>query len=890
MSVMRAVVLSALLGLLQQEGDPRALVELLESDDPALRDRAVSELKKLGERARPALEKSPSPHARDLLAWLDWEPLVPDAMRREDPALIEKLAGSGSRHRVVVEERLIPPAAIPRLLLDPDPWISRAAVHKYLQVDDRVQTAIPWSRRSFDAALELLRRWPKHACDLSCRLTHPLWLRETRNLLRLQADVRDREAIRGLLRSESLEVRISGACLLKDDGAAAEEDLLALLPKAGEFRRDILQALHGTTSARAVPVLAPFLAVEERDLRESAIGLLANIGGPEVARLLLEEIRSPRRAEWDLLEGLVRLGVREAVGPMLERLGGNRPEQPFLIRAILRLAGEEGVDRVFEKLLPKGASDVGMQTLNLEGLPPVLDPGRGRRLLAFCSGEGGRGELAQQLLSLVPQEPLQPLLREILARSRDEALLQAALRYGNDSSAAKEWAGRAIREEGHPLFWEAARILEKHPRAEPAVLARVAREKRGYGFLEAFASEGDVGALVRMLEDQENPHATGSILIALWKWGGAAGRAAVLKNLEHPDSRRRRCAFDVLLEFEPSEGRRRLEKWLTDPGHSVEDWEAREYSDRFEAGATPLLRLLWDRDLPEAVRDELERHFLLHGTPESATDVLHVLQSQGQDWALRVLLDWGDGEAEQVLEARLRDGSATLGLFEVGMQRGLASCRLAAEQWLRDPDPRSVAAGLGAMTRLAWCPDVPAVLRIARTETPTLRRAAVRVLRAVRAREAAPLFRDILADSFHDFVLAGEAALGLERLGERDWRAGVERFLDVPKLDWRAAALLDFVDGAEAFTAVPFERNPVVMHGTLVVSAGKLREWTGREVVLTEAAREIVKDGMDDSFEISMPGVLENFIWDKPLGAYWSGGKIVVCSGEEAVARRRALR
>ncbi|HLF93448.1 MAG TPA: hypothetical protein VJB14_08295, partial [Planctomycetota bacterium] len=96
--------------------------------------------------------------------------------------------------------------------------------------------------------------------------------------------------------------------------------------------------------------------------------------------------------------------------------------------------------------------------------------------------------------------------------------------------------------------------------------------------------------------------------------------------------------------------------------------------------------------------------------------------------------------------------------------------------------------------------------------------------------------------------------------------------------------------GAEAFTAVPFERNPVVMHGTAVVSAGKLREWTGREVVLTEAAREIVKDGMDDNFERSMPGILEKFMWDTPLGAYWNGGKIVICSGEEAVARRRALR
>ncbi|HLF93119.1 MAG TPA: hypothetical protein VJB14_06645, partial [Planctomycetota bacterium] len=745
MRVMWAVVLSALLGLLQQGGDPRALVELLESDDPAARDRAVSELKKLGERARPALEKSPSPHARDVLSWLDWEPLVPDAMRREDPALIEKLAGSGSRHRVVVEERLIPPAAIPRLILDPDPWISRAAVHKYLQVDDRVQPAIPWSRRSFDAALELLRRWPKHACDPSCRSAHPKWLRETRNLLQLQADVRDREAIRGLLRSEALEVRIIAACLLKDDGAPAEEELLALLPKAGEFRKDILQALHGTTSARAVPVLAPFLSGRERDLRVSAIGLLAKIGGAEVARLFLEEIRSSRHVEWDLLDGLARLEVREVVGPLLEHLVDEPPFPGATIRSILRLAGEEGIDRIFERLPGKGRARFELETVDLEGLPPVLDPGRARRLLNFCSEKDGRAGLARQLLPLVPRERLQPQFRGILSGSGVEGLLRAALKYCDDHAAVKAWAGRTIREEGHPLFWEAARILEKHPRAEPAVLARVAREKTGYTFVEAFASEGDVGTLLQMLEDQKENQGTGYLLTALWKKGGAAGRAAVLKNLEHPDTGRRSWALEVLMDSDPSEGRRRLENWLRDSKRPVEDWEAREYSDRFEAEATPLLRLLWDRNPPEAVRDELERHFRLHGTPETATEVLHVLLSQGDDWATRILLDWGDGEAEQVLEARLRDGSATLGLFEVGMQRGLASCRLAAEQWVREPDPRSVAAGLGAMTRLAWCPDVPAVLRIARTETPTLRRAAMRLLRAVRAREAAPLFRDILA-------------------------------------------------------------------------------------------------------------------------------------------------
>ncbi len=894
MTVMRGIVLLALLGFVQQVDDPRALVELLESDDPAVRDRAVSELKKQGERARPALEKSPSPHARDVLAWLDWEPLVPGAMKREDSAIVDKLAGAGTRRALVVEERMIPPAAIPRLILDPDPWVSHAAVRSYLAVDDRVQTAVPWSRRTFAAAIELLRRWPKHACDVACRSIHSKWLRETRKIVSLEADARDQGTIRGLLRSEAIEIRIIGACLLDRLGEDVEGELLALLPAAGEFQQDLIDALHGTKSKRAVPVLVPFLSDPNGRLRESVIGLLVGIGGTEVAKLLLGEIRSPRSPGWNLLNGLVQLDVREAVGPMVENLVSAGSLFHYSVHAIVRLAGEPGIDRILEKLLRESKerelSGMELGSVLLEGLLPVLDLGRARRLLDCCSEKDGRAPLARQLLPLVPKERLQPMLREVLTGSRDAGLLRSALQLVDDPTAVKAWAERTIKEEGHALFWEAAELLRGDPRPEPAVVARVGREKTKHQLLPAFSSEQDRGALVRMLESLDKDEGLSEILTALWKRGGPAGREVVLKTLENPDPSRRWEALDVVLDFEPATARRQLEAWLSSAMPPEQPWAVKVYSERFEAEATPLLRTLWDRMLPKEVRDELRRHFLVHGTPESATDLLHVLLSQGDEWALLRLLDWGDGEAEQVLEGRLREGSGTRLLFELGMERGLASCRVQAERWLQDPDPRSVEGGLRAMLRLEWCPDIQAVLRIARTETPTLRRTAVRLLRALRVREAAPLFRDILADSFRDFVLAGEAALGLERLGEHGWRAEAERLLEVPKLDWRAAALLDFVEGAEAFTAVPFERNPVLMHGTAVVSAEKLREWTRREVVLTEAAREIVKDGIYDNFEISMPGVLESFAWDKPLGAYWSGGKIVVCSGEEAVARRRSLR
>ena len=905
-----------------QEGgirQARELIEKLGSDRIEERKAAACEIRKMGSLSVPELQmaardrdREKAARATELLEWIEWDGLTPDPFKRRWPNLVSELAVSTRRRDLMGCDVLIPPAAVPRLILDPQAVVEMTGLKLARGGGHGSSSARrPFSRAHFAAALEALKRWPSHPCDDSCAMEHYSWIEFLCAVLRKNVEGRYADALRELVRSPSKEVRLVAATILIALGERPEGTLLELLDDDAWYREWVVDELGRLRSAPAFDKIVSLLSGDDDRLWDSAASALVQISDSRAFPALKAAFGRSKKVSRSLLAALIALGRAEASSVLWERLRALNAPEDVLIGGLLQLGHEKVVDEIMEALDKgwKTRQDYPRQSLNgfRDGpeAPRIRDPRRIRRILEARSKDDPCAKLAEELLELVQTEDLKPVALAVLNETRDPRLEEHALRALRwrgplDRTTLEEWAHRAIKENRGRITLQAAQLLADRPRPEPAVVESVIAEKTDYHFLVLFGSAENTQRLLE-LADQPPPSARlSSIFQALWRHGGEKGRARIREELRSATPERRHAAIEAVRWEDAEVARRTLENWFDDPQQAVEGWEIWLYVSLLKADAVPRLEKLWGRGISVEARERLIHYLSIYGAKNKVIPLLRSIceeDSGAGDAALRVLLEWGDENAEAALARRRLSPYGPDWILEEEMKRKSDRCLALAQELFQEVSADARMRGLRIMTRLGKCGDSGALIKAVRLDEWRVQREAVRTIRTAKVREAIPILQETLKDRFMDVVLACETALALEDLGERSWRPEVEALLGIRGLDWRASMVLDFVENRSVYGARhmedsgghPIQVGPRPRSGSV---ADYLTEKTGMQVQVTPSARPFVGGQIPPHTEMTPQGLVEIINEENGpcVACYWSGDRAVLCTAEEAVARRNMKR
>jgi len=746
--------------------DPARLAEQLRSERVEEREEAARKLVGLGEAARPVLRKlSADPdsevasRAAELLRTLDVAGKLPAGLRKAFPG-IEGRLGRGDPHEWtrVFLDAIEKSAGRDGVATEDLDWLAVPALRGAAAGEERTQVAAVVFRRALKSAVpEMVSLFEKLNGEVGGHLTQALG--------RLDRAAAVAAFIHRLERPEGRDIAIDALVELQARQAAPAVARLLTDRDPQEVYKAVVAL--GLLGGRAwVPKILPLLASEE--VRVAAAGALGNLGAREAVRPLLERLgdREPEvRAA--AAQSLGILKATEAIPRLTALLAdGNEFVQSSVLNALSQLDAFEAVAAV-DVVLIKSAHDIRTSALYTAGKIRARGAIHG---LVTCLEDGKDDVRELALETLVALECV-------------EALPAVEKRIGDANAGVAARAVEAFGILGGSSKKAALLELLRHPKASvrssaAETLADLDVKEAAPAIVPLLRDDDDnVRSTARRALEELGPASVVVPLLDLLKGGrgkacesaamllasaGAHEAVATLSDLmreENGPDAELESALEQLLESGPKETTFRL---VEDKAAIIRALAVRALAARKEPEVLPRLRKALE-DGDAAVRAA----------------------------AARVLAERKDVEAVPALVARLDDADASVQAEAVGalvaMERREVIPRLRrlagderAEMGLRE----TAVNALGNLKAKEAVPELKALL--GNLSSPLVS-AAVRALAAQEAREALPDLKRLAEHDIDEIRLFVASALA--RFGEPEGLRALVRFTAHPEKWWRVFAV-----------------------------------------------------------------------------------------------------